>query len=181
MIAYKGFEKGLICLGYHFQMGMNITDKANCAANGFHCAENPLDCLTYYPRMENSMYCIVDAGGDMDEDDHDSKISCTELKIIKELSREEFFLHSLAYMADHPKRRSNHKVKEDKGTADDGYAIVRGPDPIACGKEVGDILAFAKENKRGTKIVQVALVKVDGISVKPNVWYGIDLQERKAF
>ena len=160
---------------------MNITDKANCAANGFHCAENPLDCLTYYPRMENSMYCIVDAGGDMDEDDHDSKISCTELKIIKELSREEFFLHSLAYMADHPKRRSNHKVKEDKGTADDGYAIVRGPDPIACGKEVGDILAFAKENKRGTKIVQVALVKVDGISVKPNVWYGIDLQERKAF
>ena len=181
MIAYKGFEKGLICLGYHFQMGMNITDKANCAANGFHCAENPLDCLTYYPRMENSMYCIVDAGGDMDEDDHDSKISCTELKIIKELSREEFFLHSLAYMADHPKRRSNHKVKEDKGSADDGYAIVRGPDPIACGKEVGDILAFAKENERGTKIVQVALVKVDGVSVKPNVWYGIDLRERKAF
>lgn len=49
MIAYKGFEKGLICLGYHFQMGMNITDKANCAANGFHCAENRWTVLLTIP------------------------------------------------------------------------------------------------------------------------------------
>ena len=52
MIAYKGFEPGLICRGYHFVMGLNITDKANCRANGFHCAEDPLDCLTYYSNME---------------------------------------------------------------------------------------------------------------------------------
>ena len=38
MIAYKGFEPGLICRGYHFVMGLNTTDKANCRANGFHCA-----------------------------------------------------------------------------------------------------------------------------------------------
>ena len=46
MIAYKGFEKGLTCRDYQFRMGLNVTDKANCAQNGFHCAENPLDCLT---------------------------------------------------------------------------------------------------------------------------------------
>ena len=45
MIAYKGFKPGLVCRGYQFHMGLNITDKANCRANGFHCAENPLDCV----------------------------------------------------------------------------------------------------------------------------------------
>ena len=46
MIAYKGFRPGLICLGYQFVMGLNTTAEANCRANGFHCAENPLDCLS---------------------------------------------------------------------------------------------------------------------------------------
>lgn len=31
MIAYKGFRPGLVCRGYQFKMGLNITDKANCA------------------------------------------------------------------------------------------------------------------------------------------------------
>lgn len=48
MIAYKGFLPGLICRGYQFRMGLNVTEKANCAHNGFHCAEDPLDCLRYY-------------------------------------------------------------------------------------------------------------------------------------
>ena len=98
MIAYKGFEKGLRCRGYQFQMGLNVTAEANCRQNGFHCAEDPLDCLSYYSDMDMSMYCIVNAGGDVHEDGSDSKISCTELTIIKELTRKEFFLHALAYM-----------------------------------------------------------------------------------
>ena len=27
MIAYKGFAPGLVCLGYQFHMGLNVTDK----------------------------------------------------------------------------------------------------------------------------------------------------------
>lgn len=79
MIAYKGFRPGLICRGYQFVMGLNTTEKANCRENGFHCAENPLDCLSYYSSLEHSEYYIVNAGGDIDEDEHDSKIACTEL------------------------------------------------------------------------------------------------------
>ena len=33
MLAYKGFEKGLRCLGYQFTMGLNVTEKANCRQN----------------------------------------------------------------------------------------------------------------------------------------------------
>lgn len=178
MIAYKGFQKGLICRGYQFKMGLNRTDEANCAQNGFHCAENPLDCLTYYSNMDSSVYYIVNAGGDVHEDGTDTKISCTELTVIKKLTRKELFLHALAFMVDHPRREWSSHVTADKAEARyKKYAVVRGRDPIASGP-VGSILAFAKEDKFG-KIVQVALAEVDGEKLLPNVWYGVDLVERK--
>lgn len=118
MIAYKGFAPGLVCLGYQFRMGLNVTDKANCAQNGFHCAEDPLDCLSYYSNMERSEYCLVSAGGDVDEDGRDSKISCTELTILKRLDQEDFFLHALAYMMDHPARKYSSHVTKDSGEAE---------------------------------------------------------------
>ena len=102
MIAYKGFDPGLVCRGYQFHVGLNTTAKANCAHNGFHCAANPLDCLTYYLDMSKAEYWIVDAGGDVDEDALDSKISCTELTVLHRLSLKEFVVHALAYMHDHP-------------------------------------------------------------------------------
>lgn len=178
MIAYKGFEPGLICRGYRFVMGLNTTAEANCGANGFHCAENPLDCLSYYSDMKHSEYCLVRPGGDIDEDQLDSKIACTELTIIKKLDREEFFLHALAYMVDHPGREWNKHVQKDQGQASKGYAIVRGLDPVASGKR-GDILAFAKEIPEGGKIIQIALTRVDGKQIKPHTWYDINLQKRK--
>lgn len=178
MIAYKGFHRGLVCRDYQFVMGLNVTEKANCAANGFHCAENPLDCLTYYSNMGQSEYYLVNAGGDVDEDDRDSKISCTELTIIKKLEREEFFLHALAYMVDHPGREWNKHVQKGRGCAKYGFAIVRGDDPVATGKR-GDILAFAKESPDCKKIIQIALIQVDGKKVKADVWYDTNLTQRK--
>ena len=147
MIAYKGFHPGLVCRDYHFVMGLNVTEKANCRANGFHCAEDPLDCLTYYPNMEQSEYYLVDAGGDVDEDDGDSKIACTELTILKKLERKEFFLHALVYMVDHPGRKWNSHVQKDMGRTEHDFAIVRGIDPVATGKK-GDILGYAKESQK---------------------------------
>lgn len=178
MIAYKGFHPGLICRDYQFVMGLNVTEKANCAANGFHCAENPLDCLRYYGDMDRSEYYLVQPGGDVDEDEIDSKIACTELTILKKLEREEFFLHALAYMVDHPGREWNQHVQKDKGQAQYGYAVVRGIDPMASGRK-GDILAFARESPDGRKIVQIALVPVDGKKIKSGMWYDVNLKQRK--
>ncbi|WP_313530586.1 DUF7666 domain-containing protein [Anaerotignum sp.] len=178
MIAYKAFNPGLICLNYQFSMGLNRTEKANCRANGFHCAENPLDCLTYYPNTDYSEYYLVNTGGDIDEDGNDSKIACTELTVIKRLTLEEFFLHGLAFMVDRPKRDWSSHVKKDRAKAVRGYAVVRGIDPVACGS-IGDILAFAKEDLSGNIISQVALTRVDGIKILPGVWYGVDLSKRQ--
>ena len=178
MIAYKGFHSGLVCRGYQFQMGLNVTEKANCAKNGFHCAEDPLDCLSYYPNMDSSEYYLVDAGGDIDEDGDDTKISCTELTVLKKLSCEEFFLHVLAYMADHPQRECNWHVQRESGTAQGGFVVVRGIAPKARGP-LGSVLAMAKEDAATGKVSQVALGRVDGGEIRPDTWYDIDFQAKE--
>lgn len=178
MIAYKGFRPGLICRGYQFVMGLNTTEKANCRENGFHCAEDPLDCPSYYSSLEHSEYYIVNAGGDIDEDEHDSKIACTELTVIKRLTKEELFLHGLAYMVDHPRRVWSSHVAANRAMANCGYAVVRGKDPVATGR-LGDILAFAKEAPDSEAIVQVAVANQPDASANrgnggrgPILWWG---------
>lgn len=178
MIAYKGFRPGLVCRDYQFVMGLNVTDKANCAQNGFHCAEDPLDCLSYYPNMEQSEYYLVDAGGDVDEDADDSKISCTRLTILKKLERKEFFLHALAYMADHPNREWNTHVMPEVGCTANGFAVVRGVGPKAKG-QLGSVLAMAREDPKTGKITQIAIAQVDGVTVLPDTWYDIDFHAKE--
>lgn len=178
MIAYKAFEPGLICRSYQFVMGLNQTERADCRANGFHCAENPLDCLSYYPDISKSEFCLVKTGGDIDEDGNDTKIACTELTIIRNLTLEEFFLHALAFMVYRPNREWSSHVKKDRTQANCGYAVVRGIDPVARGG-LGDILAFAKEDVTGTTISQITLARVDGTKILPDIWYGADLNERQ--
>ena len=135
-----------------------------------------MDCLSYYP-FEDSEFYLVDAGGDIDEDNTDSKISCTELRILKQLSQKELFLHALAYMVDHPHRKWSSHVTADRVHANGGYAVVRGPDPLACGS-IGDYLAFAKEDPASGKIEQIAFAQVDGKVLLPGVWYDVNFEKR---
>jgi len=177
MLAYKAFRPGMVCLGYQFQMGLNRTEQANCRQNGFHCAANPLDCLVYYPDINQSEFYLVDAGGDVHEDGSDSKISCTELTILARLPVKEFFLHGLAFLSDHPKLEQSKSVSRDSAKALRGYAAVCGEDPIAQGKQ-GDILAFAQKCPQTGKVTQISLTQVDGETIMPDIWYDANLTER---
>ena len=103
ILAYKGFDLDLSCTsrGNRFQYvrdRWNEEPRAKCGENGFHCAENPLDCLTYYPCMEKSVYYLVVAAGDINDDENGSRISCTRLRLVKRLNLEEFVAHSLNYI-----------------------------------------------------------------------------------
>lgn len=179
MLAYKGFDKGLICRGYQFHIGLNTTPEANCVQNGFHCAENPLDCLDYYSNMNTSEYYVVNVGGDVDEDNRDSKISCTELTIIRQISNKELILHGLAFMEKYPQRKWNSRVKEDHAKANYGLAIARGIDPLVKGENTGDILGIVKESEDRKTISQIALAIVDGKTILPDVWYDVNFKERE--
>ena len=163
---------------YQYKPGKNVTEKAKCANTGFHLCEDPLDCLSYYDWDGENQFWAVAAGGDIDEDEVDSKISCTELTVLKRLTKEELFLHGLAFMADHPKRKWNKHVRKDRAEAWSGYAAVRGTDPVAKGSRKGDVLAFAKEDTATGSIQQIVVATIDGKTLLPNVWYGENLEKR---
>lgn len=173
MKAYKGFNKDLTCLGYQFKENeLNETDKANCAANGFHCAENPLDCLNYYPDWKNSVYYVVEATGDLDEDAIDSKISCTKMRLIRKLSLYELLLEAIIYIVRHPERKWNSYVSREFREASGGFAVVRGKNPCASGK-IGDIIVLLKETEKSQAIVDVSIFTIDGIKNRAGVWYDV--------
>lgn len=168
MKAFKGFNPDLKCLGYQFnKFGMNETEEANCASNGFHCAENPLDCLTYYSNWKSSVYYEVEALGDLDEDGIDSKISCTKMRLIRRLSLNRFLFEAILYMVQHPKRPWNSHVYKEQGTAVNGFVVVRGKAPMARGKK-GDVLALVQEDNTG-EISEVGLFEAE----EPDTWYDV--------
>lgn len=174
MKAYKGFDNDLKCRGFQFHEGKtHIEPEANCVKNGFHCAEDPLDCLTYYPNWNNSVYYIVEAAGDIDEDGSDTKISCTEITLIKKLDLQEFVEESLLFMVKYPFRKWNSIIKEDTGHTNEssyGFVIVRGDNPMAAGT-LGKVLGIVKQDTDGTCVIDAVTVIVDGISIKENTWY----------
>lgn len=176
--AYKAFDRDLSCTSannrFQYQPGVwNEEPEANCGKNGFHCAENPLDCLSYYPAWEMAVYYLVLADGDINEDANDSKISCTRLKLVKRLEMGEFIAHSLQYIYEHPLRENNRYVHRDEGTAYEGFIVVRGKNPIAKGK-LGDILGLVKEERESRAVMEAGIYIIDGTEMMPDIWYNTD-------
>ena len=102
-IAYKAFRPDLSCQAggstYQYQLQKwNEIKEAKCRETGFHCAEDPLDCLSYYPVWEQAVYYMVAADGDIDEDACDSKIACTRLRLLKKMTKEAYIYVALVYM-----------------------------------------------------------------------------------
>ena len=138
----------------------------------FHCAENPLDCLCYYPNWKNSVYYIVDASGDLDEDGEDSKISCTKMRLLKKIELRSLLLHGAAYMAKYPNRKWNSHVAKESGTSCNGFCIVRGKAPKAKGQK-GDLLLLLKEQPGNSQILEIGVICIDGQKYPEEAWIDV--------
>lgn len=206
MKAYKGFRENLTCtMGngtYQFEIGKwHKEKKAQCCSTGFHCTDNPLDVLCYY-NNDNDRYFIVEAAGDIHEDDVNSRIACTELRLVKEITRTQLIIAGLIFMKEHPKRKNSTVVKKDKGYADGNNVIVRGKKTKTAGvngsvsylaKEEsyisdnyvivrgkhpkaagakGSILYLVKEDADGS-IEELGVYEVDGKVIKPDKYYNV--------
>ena len=85
--AFKGFGKDLKCQGYQYEVGkeFEMDGQVKCCQRGFHSCENPFDVFSYYQPGENR-FCEVEASGDIDkQNDGDSKIASSKLKIKAEI------------------------------------------------------------------------------------------------
>lgn len=192
MLAFKGFTKDLTCIRgegiFRYEPGVLYTaDKSKCARTGFHCTENPLECLDWYALGRGNRYHIVEAGGSIDEDGKDAKISCTQIRLVEELSIPALVYHALVYMVKHPLRDWEKtgrmlEVRRDVAQADKkgAIAIARGECPKVCGS-VGAILGLVVERDGQIKTTKLFIIpgpgeKRKGKAVwgKPDTWYTLD-------
>ncbi len=112
------------------------------------------------------------AFGDLDEDDQDTKISCTKIELIEELDFPTLLLRGAAYMAIHPDRSWCSLVCKETGTGENGFVVVRGKNPRAKGRK-NDLLIFVQEEPDSNEITIINQICVDGARYKEDQWYGI--------
>lgn len=173
MIAYKAFQKNLSCLGFQYKEAeWNYTEKAACRKTGFHCAENSLDCLIYYSNPDLAQYCVVEVAGERQEEGDDSKIACTQLRIVRRLTLLELLIEGVAYMLQYPHRRLSKIIQTEKGSPMGGFTVVRGKHPIGKGRK-DTILLLIREDIKGN-IVNFSVIIIDGKEYVPNVYYDFD-------
>lgn len=180
-VAFKAFAPDLTCESggnkFQYKLGKwNEEPEANAVRNGFHCAGDPLDCLSYYPQWEGSVYYAVLVDGDIDEDGSDSKISCTRMKLLKRLSKEEFIGFAMKYISEHPHvcRVKSPKFGEDQTSWNsNGMKIVRGKNPRVSGR-IGEIIGIAKEFVDSADIEEITIIKIDGKDFLENVDYCVE-------
>lgn len=176
MIAYKGFNKDLVCTmgkgSFQYEVGKTYKENsAQCASTGFHCVEEPIEVLSWYSQ-ETSRYCIVNAGGDVHEDGND-KISCTELTILREIDLQILGVLECKWIQNHPERKESRHVKRNDGFAERGIVIVRGKNPKAAGKK-GTTIFLLKEKKGEKTIEEVGVYEIDGVEYLPDVYYRVN-------
>ena len=157
--------------------------EANCVRNGLHAAKNPLDCLTYYD-WDSSVCYVVEIGGDIDEDAVDSKVSCTRIRLDRQLNLSQFVAHACWYILQHAHLKDNSRVQYDSADLVRNrcekrkFAIVRGKDPKARGL-VGDVIGLVQEEEGSKDIKAAGAFVIDGIKYHQEVWYDAWGQEVK--
>ena len=117
MKGYKAFEKGMICKGKQYAENTVFEeDTAEICKSGMHFCVNPLDCLDYYP--------IIDENGDLSEfaevesldepeTDDNKKYCAKKLKIGAKLSFAGFIKSSFEFIKESCKI-NNEKIKTRK-------------------------------------------------------------------
>lgn len=87
MKGYKGFNPDMTCRGFQYEVGkVYETDKpiALCA-HGFHFCKELIDCFMYY-NLYGNKFAVVEALGDVDEDEATGKCVTNKIKIVEILS-----------------------------------------------------------------------------------------------
>ena len=172
MIAFKGFTPDLTSrLGNGvkkdctFTPGCTMTaQESKTARTGYHCCENPFECLSYYEWDGRNRFFKVIAEGDIDEDDSE-RISCTQITLEQELNLFQFAMEGMKYMIEHPQRpwqqeRRRCQAKEEKAEATEefGIAIARGENPKVRGVK-GSVLGIILEKDGEIQLAKIMELK----------------------
>nr|WP_300809236.1 hypothetical protein [uncultured Acetatifactor sp.] len=184
MKVFKATRSDMTCtMGngtFRYQLGIPaVADGSKCGRTGLHACEYVMDCTRYYDLACRNRFFLAEAGGDIAEDGTDTRIACTELTLVQELTRREMAAQAMVYMVEHPKRagweakRASLEVAADRAEAmlPDAIAIARGERPMVRGAE-GAHLGLIRE--ADGEIVDARLVMVGRNGIRPGIWYTVE-------
>lgn len=186
MKCYKGFDKGLKCRDFQYEIGKEYEEeRAEICDTGFHACENPLDVFGYYAPAD-SRYCEVDLDAN-DQKSDDSKRVGKKISIKAEIGIAGIIKAGVEYIKDQvnwddDKKSNTGSCSAATNTGNQSAATVEGKESVAMAigrnsKAKGSIgcfivLAEWKEFEDETyHIVDVKSAKVDGAKIKPDTFY----------
>ena len=197
MKAYKGFDKNMQCRGFQYEEGkVYETDEAKLCESGFHACERPLDVLAYYPPGD-SVYHVVELDEVSNERRDDSKVCGKKIKIGAAIDIAGLVKATVDYTfekSDKSKRKhTTGNYGAASATEDCGAASATGYCGAAsAGHETAIAVAWGREGKaRGVlgshivcaewreidgtlKLVCAKMARVDGETIKGNVYYRLE-------
>ena len=88
MKGYKVFNPDWTCRGYQFEVGKTFTEDVTpvCCDSGFHFCTKAVDCFKYYAFDPDNKVAEVEALGEIDTSNDDSKCSTNKIHIIREIT-----------------------------------------------------------------------------------------------
>ena len=91
MKGYKVFNNDWTCRNFQYEVGKTyeMDEKPICCERGFHFCEKASDCFQYYSFNPNNKVAEVEALGDIDTSNNDSKCSTNKIHIIREITWQE--------------------------------------------------------------------------------------------
>lgn len=183
MKVFKATRSDMTCtMGsgtFRYQLGVPaVADGSKCGSTGLHACEYVLDCTGYYGLGGGNRFFLAEAAGDIAEDGINTRIACTELTLVQELTSREIAAQAVLYMVKHPRREGWKKagrlldVKEDCAIAEEpgAIAIARGSRPLAKGP-LESHLGLVRED--GSGITDARILTVGRRGIKPDTWYTV--------
>ena len=91
MKGFKVFNSDWTCRGFQFEVGKTFTEDVTpvCCDRGFHFCTKAADCFKYYDFNPDNKVAEVEALGDIDTNNDDSKCCTNKIHIIREITWQE--------------------------------------------------------------------------------------------
>lgn len=182
MKCYKGFHKDLSCKDFQYEVGKEYeTERAEICEEGFHACEFPLDVLRYY-NPADSRFCEVELDANEQKGD-DSKRVGKKIKIDAEIGLSGLVKAGVKFILEkadfeNAKATNTGDRSAATNTGNGSAATVEGKESIAIVTGYGSKARGKRgcwlvltERDREMHILGVQAVKVDGETIKEDVFY----------
>ena len=91
MKGYKVFGPDWTCKGFQYEVGKTFEEDItpSCCNRGFHFCTDLKDCFNYYPFDPDNKVAEIEALGDIDAENNNTKHCTNKIKIVREVTWEE--------------------------------------------------------------------------------------------